>query len=111
MTCLIERLLVDVGRIDLDAVLKRLIAERTREDHCERVGLLARCAPGRPRAQGGVGGATLYEVGDELACEVFPDLRIAEKPRDIDQDGVEERRKLFGVKLEVIDVLLVTVDP
>ena len=46
----VERLLVDVRRVDLHAVQERRLAERLGEHHRDRVGLLARRAAGAPHA-------------------------------------------------------------
>jgi hypothetical protein len=105
-----ERLVVDVGGVDLDAVAELRGSQHLGQHHRERVRLLAGRAARAPHPQrlSGCGGG---EQGREhLLAEHQPGLRIAEEPRDVDQDRVEEGGELTGVQLEMIEVVRVVGD-
>src|SRR5262249_19047782 len=102
--------LVDVGRVDLDALAKRLRTERVGEQHREAVRLFARGATGTPDADRSGAAATVEDARDDVGCEEFPGLRIAKEARDVDENRVEEQREFLRVRLEVVAIAQVFVD-
>src|SRR5439155_9900716 len=107
LTGLRDRVLVDVGGVDLDALVERVCAEHFRQRHREAVRLLAAGTPGAPDTDGlrvGLGGQQLRE---DLGAKVFPRGGVAKEARDVDQDGVEEVGELPGMGLEVFEVVAV----
>ncbi len=101
--CLREGVLVDVGSVDLHALRIAGRAQDLREQDGERVGLLAGCAAGAPDAEHRAPVAGGEAILDEPSHDV-PRGRVSEERGHVDQDGVEELRKLVGSDLEVVDV-------
>ena len=99
-----ERVLVDVGAVDLDLEFLRPLPEVLREQNRQRVRLLARRAAGTPDADGPRLAGFSHDPRDDLAIEHRPRLRIAEESGDVDEDRVEEGDVLFGMLLEVAGV-------
>ena len=85
-----ERLLVDVGRVDLHAPLVVLVAERLAQQHGDRVRLLPGGAPGAPHADRLVGRLAHQQLRQALVAQVLPGRRVAEEVRDVDQQRVEQ---------------------
>jgi len=108
---LVERLLVDVRRVDLDPGQELLLAERLGQQHGQRVGLLARGAARRPDPDPRVGGPGRDQGGDRRLAEVAPGGGVAQEPRDVDEQRVEERGELVRVDLEEVEVVAVVGDP
>ena len=102
-----ERLVVDVGGVDLDPLPEPLRAEHLGERHRETVGLLAGRAARAPHPDRVVGPAFGEHRGNDLLTEVEPCLGVAEEAGDVDQDRVEQRAELVGVDLQLVDVLAV----
>src|SRR4051794_20628371 len=104
LASLVQCVLVDLGRVDLHAVEVRVDAQRLGEDHRHRVRLL----PGRtgraPDADRIVRADRLEQPRDDLVAVVLPRRGIAEEPRDVDEDRVEQRGELVGLDLEVVEV-------
>src|SRR5436305_3549299 len=101
-----ERVVVDVGRIDLHAALEVLDPECLGEDDRQREGLLARRAAGGPDAQLLVVARDEQSRHDDLA-QVVPRELVAEEGSDVDEDRVEELDELVRVLLEQRAVLVV----
>ena len=95
-----EGLLVDVGAIDLDRVGVGRLAEVLGQEHGDRIRLLAGGAARAPDAQT----ATLRRVVDEprndVVGERFPRVRVPKERGDVDEDRVEERDVLDGIRIE-----------
>ena len=105
-----QRVLVDVGRVDLHALAERLLAERLGEQHRERVGLLAGGAAGAPDADRLVAG--FPRAGSAATRpQVVPRRLVAEERRDVDEERVEELRELLGMDLEIVEIIRVRVQP
>jgi hypothetical protein len=94
-----ERLLVDVGRVDLHAPLEVLVAERLAQEHGDRVRLLPGRASGAPHADRLVGRLGRQQLRQARVAQVLPGRRVAEEVRDVDQQRVEQRRVLLGMDL------------
>src|SRR5436190_86049 len=92
-----ERTLVDVGCVDLHPLLVIAFAERLREEHRDRVRLLARCAARRPDADRLV---LLEQLRNHLSRDDGPRLLVSEEPGDVDEDHVEALDELVRVALE-----------
>ena len=101
MARLHQRVLVDVGGIDLHPPPERLDAELLGQDHGERVGLFARRAAGAPDSDGAVGSAAGQHVRDDLRLHVSPHFRIPKEARDVDENRVEQQAELLGMRREV----------
>ncbi|HVM18894.1 MAG TPA: hypothetical protein VM307_02930 [Egibacteraceae bacterium] len=99
-----QRVVVDIGGVDLDAPPQLIDPHRLREQHCEGVGLLAGRAPGTPNPDRLVVGPLLEQPRHDLVLHVLPRVAVAQKRRDVDQDGVEQRGELLGMDLEVVAV-------
>ena len=99
-----ERVLVDVGRVDLHALAVLLRAEELREQHGDGHGLLARGAAGAPHPHGLVGRLGGQDLRQDLRLQVGPHGRIAEELRDVDEQRVEQQLELVRVDLEVVEV-------
>ena len=106
----VDRVLVDVGGVDLHALAERLLAHVPHEQHGDRVGLLAGRAPGRPDAQLALLSDAVERLGQDVLVEVLPRRRVAEEAGDVDEDRVEELGELVGVDLEVVEVVAVAAD-
>jgi hypothetical protein len=104
VTTLRQRLLVDVGCIDLHPLPELLLAQRLQKQHADRVRLLAGGATGRPDPDVGVLRSRLDDPRQDLFREVIPGRRIAEERRDVDEDRVEELDELVGVVFEALPV-------
>ena len=48
----------------------------------------------------------LEQLGQHDRIEIGPHLRVAEEPRDVDEDRVEELDEFFLVQLEEIEILV-----
>lgn len=105
-----QRLVVDVGGVDLDPLPERLDPEHVGEEHREAVGLLPGRAAGAPHADRLFGAALGQQGGQHVVAQVVPRVRIAEEPGHVDQDGVEQRDELVGVDLQLVDAVRVAVD-
>ena len=99
-----QRVLVDVGAIDLDVDRCRPVAEPFGEQQRNRVRLLTRGAAGRPHADGLGRGGGLDQPRHDVLAEELPGRRITEEARDVDEDRVEEPLGLLGMPAEVLDV-------
>ena len=99
-----QRILVDVGAIDLDVDRPRPVAESFGEEQGDRVRLLAGGAAGRPHADGPGGGGGLDQSRHDLLTEELPGRPITQEARDVDEDRVEEPLGLLGMPPEVLDV-------
>ena len=108
---LIERIIVDVGGEHLDPVAKLVLAEGLGEQHRDRVCLLAGRAAGRPGADRLLGALAVEQRRNQVLGDVAPHGWVAEEPRHVDQDRVEELAELFRRDLESIEVCLVVLDP
>ena len=102
-----QRVLVDVGGIDLHPSTERLDAELLGQDHGEGVRLLPGGAAGAPDPDGAVRAPTGEDARDDLRRQELPGLGIPEEARDVDEDGVEQELELLGMRLEIAPVLLV----
>lgn len=101
-----ERLFVDVGGVDLDALPEVVDPHRLGQQHRQRVGLLPGRAPGAPDPDR-VAGAALRQHGrDDLVTDVIPRLRVPEEARHVDQDRVEQGGELVCAGLQSVEVLL-----
>ena len=105
-----QGVLVDVGAVDLDVVLALRAGERLRNEHRERVGLLARRAARAPEAQAAGRGGLPDEVGQDALADDAPGVGVAEEAGDVDQDDVQELGELLVVPVEEPQVVLETVD-
>ena len=99
--------LIGVSAVDLDAILV-LLAQNLREDHGQSVGFLARGTTCTPYPEGLVCGLAGNELGEDLFNQIVPRLGVAKEGGDVDEEGVEEQGKLFGVYLQVVLVLAKT---
>ena len=106
-----QRLLVDIGRVDLHPPAEVVLPERLGQEDGDRVRLLPRRAARTPDAKGLVGALPVDDAGDDGLGQVVPSGFVAEEPGDVDEDGVEEQGELVGVHLEEVHVLGVGVDP
>jgi hypothetical protein len=104
---LVERPIVDVGRVDLDALTKRFGAQRLGQQHRQRVGLLARRAACRPDADRTF---ARDQRRHDVVLQVFPGRPVAKERGDVDQHRVEQLTELLGMNLEVIDVIAEALD-
>ena len=105
-----ERLLVDVGGVDLHPVPELVGPEHLGQQHRQRVRLLAGGAAGAPhpdRLRRALAGEQRRETS---RAQELPGLGVAEEAGDVDQDRVEQRGELVGVDLEVVEVLGVVGD-
>src|SRR3954447_382440 len=107
---LFERVIVDVGGVDLDPLPEPVFAHRLGEEDRGGVGLLARGAARTPDPERAVVAVLGDQLGKYRLGQVRPVLRVAEEPGDVDQDGVEEDGELLGMELQVLDVADVAVD-
>jgi hypothetical protein len=105
-----ERLLVDIGRVDLDPVAKRLITHDPREHHGERIRLLARRTPGAPNPDRRLAWPRVQKLGRELGAHVLPRLGVPEERGGVDQQRVEQLRELLAMEFEVVDVVVMALD-
>jgi hypothetical protein len=105
-----QRPLVDVGGVDLDAVQIRVAAQQLREDHRQRVRLLAGRAAGTPHPDRLVVRLARQQCGKGGLAQVLPGGRVAEELRDVDEDGVEELLVLVRVDLQEVLVVAEAVD-
>jgi hypothetical protein len=78
----------------------QLLAQQDRE----RVGLLARGAPGHPDAERLAGVGALDERHDHVPAQRLPGVPVAEERRDRDQEVVEERVDLLGIVAQIAQV-------
>ena len=99
-----ERVLVDVGAVDLDVVVVLRPAQTFGDQHREGVRLLARRAARAPQAQAVRRGRLLDQHGEDAFANEPPGLRVAEEAGDVDQDDVQELGVLVPVAVEVADV-------
>ena len=92
--CLSQRILVDVGGIDLDPLPILGGAEGLGQQHRQAVGLL----PGRttctPHPDRVIWWSAGQEFGNDVGLEVLPGVGIAEEGGDVDQNGVEQGGEL-----------------
>ena len=100
VTADVERVVVDIRRIDLHAPLEVLFAHRLGQHHRQAVRLLAARATGRPDADPLLL-ACLQQPRHDLLAEEVPGDLVAEERGDVDEDGVEEIDELRGCPLEV----------
>ncbi|CAG7000123.1 hypothetical protein PICSAR164_02743 [Mycobacterium avium subsp. paratuberculosis] len=101
-----QRVLVDVGGIDLHPLPERVEAQRLGQQHRQRVGLLARGAPRTPHPDRIVGPAFGQQSRNDFGGDELPGVRVAEERGDVDQDGVEQRGELVGAGLQEVQVLV-----
>jgi len=95
-----EGLLVDVGAIDLDRVGVGRLAEVLGQEHGDRIWLLAGGAAGAPDAQTATLRRVVDEPRDDVVGERFPRVRVPKERGDVDEDRVEERDVLEGIRIE-----------
>jgi hypothetical protein len=96
---LVQRLLVDVGGVDLDSVAERGVPEHAGEHHGDGVRLLPRGRASAPDAQRRVVRAGVDEARQYLGGEVLPRLGVAEEARDVDEQRVEQLDEFLAVQL------------
>ena len=106
-----ERLLVDVGCVDLDAVAELGEAHQLGQHDREGVGLFTGRAARAPHAQRLAHRLPRQQCRQYLQAEVLPGLGVAEEAGDVDQDRVEQRRELVALQLEAVEVVDVARDP
>src|ERR1700730_14260035 len=92
------RVIVDVGREDLQLYGSLRGRDRLEEEHSDRVGLLARAASGVPNADRLIGRMPTYQLGNDLLRQHRERLFVAEKSGDVDQHG-------FGEKIDLSRIL------
>ncbi len=99
-----QRLLVDVGGVDLELLAGSLQAQGLGEEHRQRVGLLAAARAGAPDADHLARFFIFHDLGDDLLGQIVPGRPVAKERGDVDQDGVEEVGELVGVDLQKVAV-------
>src|SRR5262249_40897834 len=65
---------------------------------------------GAPDPDGAVGSATCEDARDDLLDQEIPRLFVAEEAGDVDENGVEQKTELLGMRLEVGLIVVVRVD-
>src|SRR5580704_10757483 len=92
------RVIVDVGREDLQLYGSLRGRDRLDKEHGDRVGFLARTASGVPDADRLVQRLPAYQLGNDLLRQDREGLFVAEKSGDVDQHG-------FGEEIDLIRIL------
>jgi hypothetical protein len=95
-----DQLGVEVRREDLDEPPGGLPPEVLVHEDRDRVGLLARGAPGDPDPERGVGGLAGDEAGQDLPLERAERLRVAEELGDADEQVLQQPAGLVGILLQ-----------
>src|SRR5438874_1620391 len=90
MTSGSQRLVVDVGGVELHPVAERGVPHRLRKEDHDGEGLLSARAPRHPHAYRVVRTSFGQDVRDDGASYFVPSLTVTEEARDVDEDGVEE---------------------
>ena len=106
-----QRVLVDVGGVDLHPLAERVDPHRLREDYRQGVGLFARGAAGAPDPDRLPRLLPRQDPRDDLAAQRLPGRGVAEERSHVDQDRVEQQPELLGVHLQVVGVAGVRGDP
>ena len=76
------------------------------EQHCDRIGFLARRAGRNPGADRLVGRRLLDERPDHVAVEGLPRFGIAEEAGDVDHHVADERLQLGGIVAELDQIVI-----
>src|SRR3984893_11825279 len=92
------RVIVDVGREDLQLYGSLSGRDRLKEEHSDRVGLLARAASGVPDTDRLVEWLLAYQLGNDPLRQDRKRLFVAEKSGDVDQHG-------FGEEIDLVRIL------
>ncbi len=105
--CDLQGALVGVGRVDLHPVAEGDRSEGVAQLHGERVGLLTGRATRAPRPHRPV---AADHPGQDVLAQVLPGVRVAQEARDVDEDRVEQRGVLAGLRRQTVLVVLEGVD-
>ena len=100
--CLLQRLEVDVGGVDLHLAGRLLEPQQLGHVDGNDVRLLpgrAACAPDPDRLRHSSPGD---DLGKHLGLEILPRRHVPEEPGQVDQDRVEEIGELVDVRLELV---------
>src|SRR6202048_2727686 len=92
------RVIVDVGREDLQLYVSLRYRDRLEEEHGDRVGFLARTASGVPDADRLVQRLPAYRLGNDLLRQDRESLFVAENSGDVYQHG-------FGKEIDLVRIL------
>ena len=111
VTCGVERLLVDVGRVNLDSLPEVLLAHGLRQEHRDGVGFLSRRAAGAPRSHQGARRLAAEDLRHDQGAYDVPGLWIAKEAGDVDQNGGEQSPEFIGMHLQVVLVGAVALQP
>src|SRR6266576_389932 len=105
-----QRVVVDVGGINLGSLPVLHDAKRFAEQHGDAVGLFAggdACAPDADRLERCL---ARNDPGEDFLLQVFPRLGISKVTGHVDEDGVEEGGEFVGVRLQVFDIIGIIFD-
>ena len=92
-----DGIIVDVRCKDLQLHLSLRGFDLLKKEHGERVGLLARAAPGVPDADRSVDRLPADQFGNDALRQKSERLSVAEKSGDVDQHGLGEETDLFRI--------------
>src|ERR1700686_614249 len=105
-----QRILIDVGRVNLRPLAVLGGSEHLGEQHRNAVRFLAGRDPSTPHPDRLVRGFAIDDLGQDLRSQIVPGFGIAKVTGDVDQDGVEEGAEFVGIRLQVVEVRPVIID-
>jgi hypothetical protein len=97
----LQRVLVEVGSIDLHPLAEFQRSQLFGEQHRDREGFFAGCAADAPDPDRPIGFGAGHDRRDHLSLQDLPRFLVAEERGDVDQDGVEQVLELAGIGLEL----------
>ena len=96
-----NRIVIDIGCIDLDPELLPGRIHLLPEEHGERIRLLTGSAAGDPDTEGVVLGFIRKQGGEDFPVECFEGFPVPEETGHVDEQLLEEDMDLGGIFLEV----------
>src|SRR5262249_16795941 len=74
------------------------------QEHCDRIGLLAGRAAGAPDSDAPRVSDLVDDLRNDIVRQRLPRVGIPEEVRDVDEDRVEQRDVLVGIRVEKVGV-------
>src|SRR5206468_10491669 len=99
--------LIDVRRVNLDALSIALPTHRFGKGHRQGIRLFATRASGAPHANRRGIRLSTKKIRNHVLAEKLPGSSVPKKSRNIDEDRVEEDFELFRMNFQVVDVFRV----
>ncbi len=103
---LVERILVDVGGIDLHPPPEGVGRQDVGQHHRQRIGLLTGGAACTPNPERLIGTALGQQRRQHVGAQEFPRIGVAEEGRHVDEDGVEQCGELVGAGLQGVQIFV-----